>query len=252
MPVQNFANDVLAFVTASSSVSTERELNEKFTSLLHKNSFNSFIVSDLKRSGAEISTQVILNQWPERWTERYIDQNYFQVDPVSQNALVSEVPFTWNSVKNTHFGNKAERIKRTALQKESEALGMADGITIPLRDTKWGKRVVSLATEAPLINETNTVAMAYLAASYFNLALSRLQQTAARTAADQANRQISGREMEILTWIALGKTSWETSVILGISERTVHVHLSTIRGKLNVSTTTQAVAIALLNGYINL
>ena len=45
-----------------------------------------------------------------------------------------------------------------------------------------------------------------------------------------------------LKGVAAGKTAWEASVILGISERTVRFHLNAAREKLNCLTTTQAVA----------
>jgi len=53
---------------------------------------------------------------------------------------------------------------------------------------------------------------------------------------------ISQRELDCLKWIAHGKTAWEASVILGITERTVRFHLNSAREKLNCTTTTQAVA----------
>jgi DNA-binding CsgD family transcriptional regulator len=53
---------------------------------------------------------------------------------------------------------------------------------------------------------------------------------------------ISARELDCLKWMAAGKTAWEASVILGISERTVRFHLNAAREKLDCLTTTQAVA----------
>jgi DNA-binding CsgD family transcriptional regulator len=53
---------------------------------------------------------------------------------------------------------------------------------------------------------------------------------------------VSARELDCLRWVAAGKSAWESSVILGISERTVRFHLNSAREKLNCTTTTQAVA----------
>jgi DNA-binding CsgD family transcriptional regulator len=53
---------------------------------------------------------------------------------------------------------------------------------------------------------------------------------------------ISARELDCLKWMAAGKTAWEASKILGISERTVRFHLNAAREKMNCLTTTQAVA----------
>jgi DNA-binding CsgD family transcriptional regulator len=62
---------------------------------------------------------------------------------------------------------------------------------------------------------------------------------------------ISARELDCLKWTAAGKTAWEASVILGISERTVRFHLNMAREKLNCTTTTQAVAKAVANQLID-
>jgi DNA-binding CsgD family transcriptional regulator len=48
-----------------------------------------------------------------------------------------------------------------------------------------------------------------------------------------------------------GKTAWEASVILGISERTVRSHLNAAREKLDCTTTAQAVAKAVMQHSID-
>lgn len=61
---------------------------------------------------------------------------------------------------------------------------------------------------------------------------------------------ISAKELDCLKWTAAGKTAWEASVILGITERTVRFHLNSAREKLQCTTTTQAVAKAIVNQLI--
>jgi DNA-binding CsgD family transcriptional regulator len=63
---------------------------------------------------------------------------------------------------------------------------------------------------------------------------------------------VSARELDCLKWTAAGKTAWEASVILGISERTVRFHLNTAREKLDCTTTTQAVAKAITQRLIHM
>jgi DNA-binding CsgD family transcriptional regulator len=58
---------------------------------------------------------------------------------------------------------------------------------------------------------------------------------------------LSPRELEVLKWLKLGKTSWDISVILNISERTVNYHVNNIVQKLGVSTRMQAVSEAFAN-----
>ncbi len=63
---------------------------------------------------------------------------------------------------------------------------------------------------------------------------------------------ISARELDCLRWTAAGKSAWEASVILGISERTVRFHLNAAREKLNSATTAQAVAKAISQNIISI
>jgi len=70
----------------------------------------------------------------------------------------------------------------------------------------------------------------------------------------QSDQQIllSARELDCLKWTAEGKTAWEASVILGITERTVRFHLNAAREKLQCTTTAQAVAKAVKDNMIDL
>ncbi|MBX9590256.1 MAG: helix-turn-helix transcriptional regulator [Hyphomonadaceae bacterium] len=78
----------------------------------------------------------------------------------------------------------------------------------------------------------------------FQVLASYFHQHILRIYGNDAESQIlvSARELDCLKWVAAGKTAWEASVILGISERTVRFHLNAAREKLNCLTTTQAVA----------
>lgn len=63
---------------------------------------------------------------------------------------------------------------------------------------------------------------------------------------------VSARELDCLKWTAAGKTAFEASIILGISERTVRFHLNAAREKLGCVTTTQAVAKAIAHQLIDI
>ena len=52
---------------------------------------------------------------------------------------------------------------------------------------------------------------------------------------------LNDREVEILTWVARGKTSAEIGQIIGLTKRTVDFHIDNARGKLGAATRTEAV-----------
>ena len=58
------------------------------------------------------------------------------------------------------------------------------------------------------------------------------------------------REHEVLKWLVEGKTSWEISCLLGISEATVNFHFKNINAKLGTVNRQHTVATAIRQGLI--
>ena len=63
--------------------------------------------------------------------------------------------------------------------------------------------------------------------------------------------KLSGRESEVLYWVAVGKTNWEMAVILSISVHTVKNHVKNILKKLDLSNRTQAAKFAIMEGMLD-
>jgi len=62
---------------------------------------------------------------------------------------------------------------------------------------------------------------------------------------------LTPRELEVLAWVAQGKSAWEVGKVLHIKKRTVDEHVQTIIRKLGAVNRTQAVAIALHSRIID-
>lgn len=60
-----------------------------------------------------------------------------------------------------------------------------------------------------------------------------------------ARFQLTGREVEVLRWVACGKTNRDIGTILELSPRTVNKHLEHVYVKLGVETRTAATSVAL-------
>jgi LuxR family quorum sensing-dependent transcriptional regulator len=61
---------------------------------------------------------------------------------------------------------------------------------------------------------------------------------------------LSAREIEVLTWVARGKSAWEIGEILHITKRTVDEHVRAAARKLGAVNRTQAVALAIRDRII--
>ena len=72
----------------------------------------------------------------------------------------------------------------------------------------------------------------------------------ARSAVWPKDVRLSERELEMLTWVARGKTSSEIGIIVGLTKRTVNFHVGNSLRKLGVTNRSEAVAKAISGRFI--
>jgi DNA-binding CsgD family transcriptional regulator len=125
------------------------------------------------------------------------------------------------------------------------------GLALSLRE-RWGETAVfGITADMPLADwraQQRTISReCQILANYFHGHVLRINGCDA-----EQELLISARELDCLKWTAAGKTAWEASVILGITERTVRFHLNMARVKLNCANTTQAVAKAVASQLIEI
>lgn len=83
------------------------------------------------------------------------------------------------------------------------------------------------------------------------IAIIRHRLTAAGDrSAEKSELHLTDRELQVLTWVARGKSSSDIATILGISERTVNFHLDNAMRKAGVATRVQAAVKCALLGLI--
>jgi LuxR family transcriptional regulator, activator of conjugal transfer of Ti plasmids len=123
---------------------------------------------------------------------------------------------------------------------------------VPIHDGCGGVAAVTLASDqtlAALKRVTGEdLGSIHLAALYFHVHARQKLEAAVEPEAPH----LSPREVACLQWLALGKTMWDVSEILGISRRTVVFHVENAKLKLNAVTLPQAVAQALARRIIEL
>jgi LuxR family quorum sensing-dependent transcriptional regulator len=201
---------------------------------------SSFIITGLPLPKRPLEPLVLLNAWPKGWYDRYIANDYFSIDPVGQYNFVISSPFRWSEAR---IGRGADRIR--GVMGEAAEFGLKDGYCVPIHSATGLQAAISFASDQVLDLSVRDMAAAHLLAL---TAHGRLQVLMG--ASTIRSFTLTPREREVLTWAAAGKTAWETSTILRISEATVITHLDNIRRKFNVANTTQAVTQALQSGEL--
>jgi len=76
--------------------------------------------------------------------------------------------------------------------------------------------------------------------------------TTARRAVRGKRHALTTRELEVLSWVAQGKSAWEVGEILHIAKRTVDEHVQTAVRKMGAVNRTHAVALAVRDRIISI
>lgn len=183
---------------------------------------------------------VVLHNFPKAWVRSYAERNLNEYDPVFIRAEKEILPFHWDAPEF--------RVTLTPLQKqilrEGASFGIAHGYTVPIHLPSTAGALPASCSVVPASDSID--ARAYRAVQVMSMYLyaSVGYQNDLRAAHDVATRGgpvLSARERECLELAAHGKSDWEISQVLHISEHTVHKHVETAKRRLGVSTRIQAI-----------
>jgi LuxR family transcriptional regulator, quorum-sensing system regulator CviR len=179
---------------------------------------------------------------PEHFSRAYVANNYIQTDAlVKESAITQRVqywPDSWERLGQRH------EIVSLCMDNNMNT-GFIHG-SKPNSLTKKGGLFCFSGLSMP--NDKRTVAIIRLVVPHLHLSLSRIFN--GMPSADKVIT-LSDREKDVLNWLKQGKSSWDVSVILGVSERTVNYHVYNIMHKLEAVNRPQAVAVAVHLGLID-
>jgi LuxR family quorum sensing-dependent transcriptional regulator len=186
---------------------------------------------------------VMLCEWPQNWLERYVARNYVDQDPVVAYMKRQPSLVKWSAAAHElQVGRSGMRVMGDAGEYK-----LKDGLAFPLITVEGTIVMVSLGGEMLDISADGLGAVE-LAATY---AVGRAMQLHNAHEIFDQRPDLTPRETECLKWAAEGKSEWEISQILGISEHTSEKHLLNAKRKLGAVNRVHAVAEAIRLGYIS-
>jgi LuxR family quorum sensing-dependent transcriptional regulator len=194
------------------------------------------IVADLPGPAESFDPIVLMSGWSLDWVNRYTGHQYVHFDPVAKALQHRCAPYLWSEVCN----RRLEPEERMVMGEAAEH-GLASGISVPIYDVNGKHSCVSFSGHHLNIDEERRGAL-QLIGFYAHHRLRELGQ--------RSRRCLSERERECLTWAAKGKTGWETSRILDISEETAREYVLSAARKLGTQNKVQTVAEAIRRGEI--
>lgn len=219
-------------------------LKRVFTRALERYGVSAFTYGGVRLPRSGSPDPVILTTYPDPWVSHYVERGYQQRDPVVRMGQAAFLPFAWNELDPLG-------LEREVLE-EGRSVGLKTGLSIPAHGALGEFALISLASTE---NESNFAACLdtyrhelYVLAMHFHACVADLSATRAK----HPEVKLTRRETEVMTWIAQGKTTWEISEILRISEPTVVFHCENAKKKLGAFSRSYAVAKALSLGLLTL
>lgn len=185
----------------------------------------------------------IIGSYPEDWMKYYYEQDYEKIDPVRRDLYSSQGIFAWEDLLK--IPNLTKR--QITLLKEGEEAGLRNGIGIPLRGPRGALAGMGAASSSGKLDmDKDTLSFAHLLSQQFYTAFIELEKQESVLPV----LSLSEREQEILQWCARGKTKWEISEIIKLSEHTVDFHVRGVLKKLQANNITLATLKAVRFGLI--
>jgi LuxR family transcriptional regulator, quorum-sensing system regulator CviR len=187
------------------------------------------------------SYDIININYPTEWLALYFKKDFYKIDPIVIENFDSFRLQYWADTYRT-------RAKPKEFVSIAEDFGLNGGYTFGVANP--GKKRGSLFSISGRSIEKDTRAEVILQhlIPHFHQALCRVLTKKK----SQQTVSITLREKEILCWLTKGKSSWDISHILGISERTVNFHIYNIMQKLDAVNRLQAVATAVQLGFVDI
>ena len=224
---------------------SEASWSANLFNLAREQGFDQVLYGVVGSRHAKLETAFLRSNYSPTWRDRYDADKLHYVDPTVGHCLTSALPIIWEP----ETFNEAPRQRE--FYEEASGHGIRSGITFPIHGPNGEFGVVSFASDKLPSEQFGRYAGQFMA----DLSLIRdyafessLQFLGARNGADAP--KLTRRELEVLNWVMVGKSSWEISRITRCSEATVNFHIGNIRQKFKVNTRQQALVKAIALGIL--
>jgi LuxR family quorum sensing-dependent transcriptional regulator len=238
------ANVMFDFVEALEAITSEDEAFAQLNKVTDFFGMKSFAISGIPESHEKIDPYILMNGWPSAWAERYMNRHYVRVDPVIQRTQLSDNAFVWSE----ELGKVTVDRKGLDFMREAQDFGFINGYSVPIHSIRGFRAIVTYSSDEVDLSREARGAL-HMISIYAHNKVKELK-TGGKAPLIKRSGNLTPREKECISWCSEGKTAWEISTILGISERTVSHILENAQRKMNTTNRTQLVAETIRAGLI--
>lgn len=184
---------------------------------------------------------IINLNYPIEWLQIYGGNKLYNQNPIVMRNLANAGSQLWDETYSMYDG------KLSKIFLSSRDFGLNHGVSGGLHNHDNNTATLFSFSGSGDWFKDHQKKILTLLAPHLHQALARIYKAA------QTNSRLgslSKREREIVSWVKAGKTNWEISMILSISERTVKFHVQNIERKLEAVNKAHAVAILMEQSHL--
>jgi LuxR family quorum sensing-dependent transcriptional regulator len=222
---------------------TPGDVTSRMSSALSQFGFSGFLISTTPDPRAASQRQTFFDGWPNKFNDYYIQNEFYKDDPVVAMCLRSINPFDWSDAP---YDPKEAPASKKVMDVASE-FGLKNGFAVPIYRERGLIDTVTMGGDHVDVDPRAKRAIHLIALYAHSKALALI----GAGHADPYHCVLTNGEREALSWSAAGKTIWETSMILGVSEAAIAKRIKIAARKLGSVNKTQAVVEAIRTKQIS-
>ena len=193
-------------------------------------------------SGARGGFNIIHRGFPRAVSKVYVDEGWGEKDPLPPLVIARGVPVRWTEA----WAQIAPDEEQQAFLDRIRAVEIGDGYSLPVFGPRGCNGCISVGRPVnEQVLENAPVEEMHMVAQATHMRLCQLLPDKG-----QLEKPLSARELEILDWVARGKSNSVIADILSLSGATVDTYLRRIYEKLDVSDRTSAAVVGVGMGLI--
>lgn len=233
----NYAQLAFDLIDELERIQTPGEIIGRMSSGLAPFGFCGFLISTTPDPKAASERQTFFDGWPSNFNDHYIANDFYKDDPVVAMCLRSINPFEWSEA----FHDPAANPRAADVMDAARSVGLCNGFAVPIYRQRGLIDTVTMGGDYDVLDPRARRAIHLVALYAHSKALALVRSGYP----DPYRRIFSKGEREALVWTAAGKTTWEISVILGVSEAAIAKRIKLAARKLGSVNKTQAVVEAI-------
>jgi len=183
-----------------------------------------------------------VHNYPDEWAEWFDHHRLGLTDPVHRASQGTSAGFAWHDVPAMIEMRASDR----DVFARARRYGIGDGLTVPAHVPGDAHGSCSFAWRRGEVANDEVVVAAQSIANFAFEAARRVHSPILLSP-----RRLTTRQRECLQWVARGKTDWEISKIMSISEMTVLQHVRDARHRYDAANRTRLTVCALFDGSLH-